>query len=60
MEILKTNRNSEFSSSPKVPQKAVQKLMEIGFMKDVELNKDNESSRFPVLKSQKSVIALFV
>ena len=29
--------------------------MEIGFMKDVELNKGNESSRFPVLKSQKGV-----
>ena len=27
--------------------------MEIGFMKDIELNKGNESSRFPVLKSQK-------
>lgn len=27
--------------------------MEIGFMKDVELNTGNESSRFPVLKSQK-------
>ena len=29
-------------------------------MKDIELNKGNESSRFPVLKSQKLVIALVV